>query len=173
VLELSSKVHGPGEAADTLTLDFERRRKSRQRVTLDSGREAAVLLAPGTQVHDGDLLSGPGGVLVRVRAAAEPVSVARTADPLRLARACYHLGNRHVAVQVGTGWLRYPHDHVLDEMLRLLGLAEVARFEPEPGAYEGHGQRHAHEHHAAAEHAHAHDPVLAPATGEPVPADHP
>jgi urease accessory protein len=62
----------------------------------------------------------------------------RTADLRWLARAAYHLGNRHVALQIGEGWLRYKHDHVLDEMLHGLGLkvaVEQAPFEPEAGAY--------------------------------------
>ena len=92
------------------------------------------------------------GTSVRVNAALEAVATARTDDPLRLARACYHLGNRHVPIQVGAGCLRYQRDHVLDELVRGLGLTvvhESARFEPESGAY--HGQEHSHHHDAAAE----------------------
>ena len=68
----------------------------------------------------------------------EAVSTVNADDPKALARAAYHLGNRHVAVQVGDGWLRYLADHVLDDMLRGLGLepkSERAPFEPESGAY--------------------------------------
>ena len=68
-------------------------------------------------------------------------------DPWSLARAAYHLGNRHVALQVGSGWLRYLHDHVLDDMVRGLGfevVVEEAPFEPEAGAYGGHGHSHSH-----------------------------
>jgi urease accessory protein len=75
------------------------------------------------------------------------VSIARTDDALLLARAAYHLGNRHVALQIGPGWLRYLHDRVLDGMVRELGLTvagEQAPFEPEAGAYGGdhHGRAH-------------------------------
>jgi urease accessory protein len=153
MLMLLEKFRGLGMFRDTLTLPFEQRQKSRQRVVLDSGVEAGIALPPGTFLHDGDLLRGDGDLLVRVRAARERLSVARTADPLRLARACYHLGNRHVPLQVGPGWVRYAHDHVLDHMLVGLGLevgTELAPFEPEPGAYAGEGERghsgHAHGH---------------------------
>jgi urease accessory protein len=108
---------------------------------------------------------------VRVCAAQEAVSTARTADPLKLARACYHLGNRHVPVQVGAGWLRYWHDHVLDDMLVGLGLgvsAELARFEPEGGAYGGQVGRaaHGHGHDPGDKHAHSH-PFVRPAAAGP------
>jgi urease accessory protein UreE len=64
-----------------------------------------------------------------------------------LARAAFHLGNRHVALQIGDGWLRYLHDHVLDDMVRALGLTvdvEEATFEPEAGAYHAHAHTPAH-----------------------------
>jgi urease accessory protein len=69
------------------------------------------------------------------------VSSAFCSDPLQLARAAYHLGNRHVAVQVGSGWLRYLRDHVLDHMLEEMGLQvrpDTVAFEPEAGAYHSH-----------------------------------
>ena len=123
---------------DSLTLIFDQRQKSRQRVILDSGREAALVLPPGTILRDGDLLRGEDQSIVRVQAAAEPVTTARTTDPLRLARACYHLGNRHVAIAIGAGWVRCLHDHVLANMLAQMGLVvteECVVFEPESGAY--------------------------------------
>jgi urease accessory protein len=160
MIELIEKLQGGGEADDTLTLPYEPRQKSRQRLHLDSGREAALLLPPGTRLDDGDRLRAADGMTVRVSAATEAVTTARTDDPLRLARACYHLGNRHVPLQIGPGWIRYQPDHVLDEMVRGLGLAvihESARFEPERGAYHGHA--HPHSHDAADE-----TPAEAPAT---------
>ncbi len=144
MLELIEKVR-EGDEGDSLTLTFARRQKSRQRVDLDSGREAAILLPPGSSLADGDLLRSAEGTVVRVVAASETVSTARTDDPMLMARACYHLGNRHVALQVGSGWVRYQPDHVLDEMVRGLGLAlaqESASFEPERGAYHGHPHGH-------------------------------
>jgi len=159
--EFIDKAPG-GPASDTLTLPFERRQKSRQRVQLDSGAEAAVMLPPGTRLYDGDVLIDAQGECVRVIAAAESLSCVRSADPLVLARAAYHLGNRHVPVQLGPGLLRYAHDHVLDDMLRQLGctvVSERAAFEPEGGAYGGgHGHAHDHDHdHHHDHHHHSHD----------------
>lgn len=132
---------------DTLTLPYELRQKSRLRATSNLGTEVGVFLPRGTVLHDGDLLRAEDGRVVLVRAAPEPVSVVRTQDALLFARACYHLGNRHVALQIALGELRYPHDHVLDDMVRGLGLSvshEQAAFEPEHGAYHSHGHGHDH-----------------------------
>jgi urease accessory protein len=140
---------------DGLTLPFERRQKSRLRVTLDSGEEVAVLMPRGRVLRDGDRLRASDGGVVLVKAAPEHVSTVAAADASTLARAAYHLGNRHVPVQIGAGFLRYQHDHVLDDMVRALGLlvrAETAPFEPEAGAY-GRG----HEHGGARDHDHEHD----------------
>ncbi len=155
MLELTRRVDG-GEVRTTLTLPLERRIRSRQRVTLDDGTEAGVFLARGQVLRDGDLLTDEGGLVVRVRAAAEPVSEVRSDDPLLLARACYHLGNRHMALQIEAGLIRYQHDHVLDDMLRGLGLEPrfaEAPFEPEPGAYGGSAGGHTHLHGHAHDHA--------------------
>ena len=152
MLELTERVER-GEASTTLTLPLEKRIRSRLRVTLDDGTEAGIFLERGQVLHDGDLLGSSEGLIVQVRAAAEPVSEVRCSDPLLLARACYHLGNRHMPLQIADGLLRYQHDHVLDDMLRGLGLEPTlveAPFEPEPGAYggspQGHGHAHAHSH---------------------------
>lgn len=128
-----------GDASGRLLLPFERRRKARQRATLESGEPVALMLPRGLRLKDGDLLATDTGRIVAVVASPEAVSTVPSGDPRALARAAYHLGNRHVAVQVGDGWLRYLADHVLDEMLRGLGLspeAERAPFEPESGAYD-------------------------------------
>lgn len=152
--ELSLFSNTPGHADTTLTLPFESRQKSRLRVHLDNGEEAALFLERGQVLRDGDRLRGNDGLVVEVRAAPEPVSTTASGDATLLARACYHLGNRHVALQIGPGWVRYRHDHVLDDMLRHLGLEvgyELAPFDPESGAYHsahshGHGHGHAHHH---------------------------
>lgn len=149
MLELDRRVDH-GEPGATLTLPLERRLRSRLRVTLDDGTEAGVFLARGQVLRDGDLLGSADGRIVQVRAAAETLSEVRCADPLLFARACYHLGNRHVPLQIGDGVLRYQHDHVLDDMLRGLGLAPIvtaAPFEPEAGAYDGSAHGHTHRHH--------------------------
>lgn len=134
----------------TLTLPYELRQKSRLRATLDNGEEVGLLLPRGTILRGGDRLKAESGVVILVQAAEEVVSSVTETDPKQFARACYHLGNRHVPLQIGDGWLRYLHDHVLDDMLRGLGLevnCERAPFEPEAGAYGGgHHHHHDHEH---------------------------
>ena len=140
-----------GDLTGSVTLPFERRARSRQRVVLDDGREALIDLPRGTVLRDGSLLADARGQVLAVCAAREGVSIACAADACVLLRGAYHLGNRHIAVQLGPGWVRYLHDHVLDDMLRGLGLevnfAQLP-FEPEAGAY-GAG--------AVSGHAHAHD----------------
>jgi urease accessory protein len=152
----------PGSAhRDTLTLPFLLRQKSRLRARLDSGEEVALLLPRGRMLRGGELLRADDGGVVLVRAAAETVSTADGLEPQALARGAYHLGNRHVPVEVGPGYLRYQHDHVLDDMLRALGLrvrTEQAAFEPEGGAY-ANGHSHANNHVHAHDHDHAHDHV--------------
>ena len=155
---------GPRAVAGVLTLRFGDRRRSRLRVLLDDGREAALLLPRGTVLRDGDRLRAEGSELVvSVRAAAETLSWVSADDPLLLARAAYHLGNRHVPVQVGAGWLAYEHDHVLDGMIREMGLRVSTReapFEPEVGGYRHGGEAPAHDghhhHHEHGGHEHEH-----------------
>lgn len=131
-----------------LVLPFELRQRSRLRARLTSGEEVGLFLERGIVLRGGDVLRAENGTLVEVVAAFETVSTVRNSDTTQLVRASYHLGNRHVAVEIGSGWLRYGHDHVLDDMIRGLGLTvvvEEAPFEPEAGAY-GH-ETHAHAHH--------------------------
>jgi urease accessory protein len=145
MLQITQRLSSPEETKVTLTLPFELRQKSRLRVSLDDGREAAVILPRGRVLRSGDCLRAEDGSVIRIQAAEESVSTASSADPLLLARVCYHLGNRHVALQVGPGWCRYLHDHVLDEMVIGLGMdvrEEKAPFEPESGAY-GHAHTNA------------------------------
>lgn len=143
MIEVHEVLHEPLTASELLVLPFELRQKSRLRATSEAGTEFALLLPRGTVLRDGDRLRAANGTLIAVQAAAEPVSTARSDDVMRFARVCYHLGNRHVPLQVGTGWLRYLADHVLDKMVEELGLTvvhEQAAFEPEAGAYHQHGQ---------------------------------
>jgi urease accessory protein len=156
MLKLIDKTTAPGPTQASLTLPLHDRLRCRLKATLDQDGEVGVLLPRGVTLKDGDVLVSEQGERVLVRAAAEPLSVVRVTDPLALARACYHLGNRHVPVQIAADELRYPHDHVLDEMLRGLGLRVEfleAGFEPEPGAYGGHAGPH---HAAREEHRHHH-----------------
>jgi urease accessory protein len=146
---------------DTLSLPYDRRLHSRQRACMEGGEHIAVMLPRGTLLRDGDVLRCEGGRLVRVRAALECVSRITSKNPQELARAAYHLGNRHVPTELGSGFVAYLHDHVLDDMIHRLGFTVTvvnAPFEPEPGAY-GHGQSahsHAEHPHSHAEHPHSH-----------------
>jgi urease accessory protein len=143
---ISSDAPAGSPHQDTLTLPFDQRQKSRQRARLDSGEEVGLTLARGRVLRGGDRLLASDTKVVLVQAQAEDVSTVPSQDAHALARVAYHLGNRHVPVQIGDGWLRYLHDHVLDDMVRALGLPVAlhhAPFEPEAGAY-GHG--HGHEH---------------------------
>jgi urease accessory protein len=128
-----------------LVLPFELRQKSRLRTTVAGGEEIGLFLERGTVLRDGECLKAEDGRVVRVSAADEDLIEVRCKDADALARAAYHLGNRHTPVQVGAGWLRLAADDVLAGMLRGLGAVVTpvrAPFEPETGAYAG--GHHAH-----------------------------
>jgi len=131
----------PAQSWDAeLVLPFELRQKSRLRATLSSGEELGLFLTRGEVLRDGDFLLAEDGRVIRVLAKPERVLDIVCAGPEALARTAYHLGNRHVPVQVGPGWLRIAEDHVLRQMVEGLGASVVAReapFEPEAGAYAG------------------------------------
>ncbi len=150
LIRLTRAGNATGTVATTLTLAYDQRTKTRLRVTLDDGRDAGLFLERGTSLKEGDLLSDGDGLRVHIRAAAETLSSVLCEDPVLFARACYHLGNRHIPLQIEPGRLRYQHDRVLDEMVRGLGLhvgVEEAPFEPEAGAYSGGAHHHGgHEH---------------------------
>jgi urease accessory protein len=145
----------PRKADATVTLPFELRRRSRLLLRLDGGEEAGLFLERGTVLVDGDELRAGDGRIVRVIAAREDVSSVRSTPECSLVRAAYHLGNRHIPVQIGADFLRIERDSVLADMLAGLGarvIDEVAPFQPEPGAYGG-GHRHGHDEGFAEEHA--------------------
>jgi urease accessory protein len=152
----SKRALGHVSEEATLTLPFEERQRTRRRVALSTGEQAVLLTPRGTLLRGGDVLSLSDGRFVRVVAAPEDVSTVHSSQPRSLARAAYHLGNRHVALEVGEGFVRYLHDHVLDDMVRELGLevvVERAAFEPEGGAYAG-GHSHSHGEGETAGHGH-------------------
>ena len=149
MLKATEVIHPTPQHDLTLTLPYELRQKSRLRANLDNGEEIGLLLPRGTVLRGGDCLKSETGEVILVQAAEEVVSTVYEKEPTLFARACYHLGNRHVPLQIGQGWLRYLHDHVLDDMLKGLGLTvscERAPFEPEAGAYGGGHQHHHHDH---------------------------
>jgi len=124
-----------------LSLPFERRQKSRQLASLVSGETVAIVLPRGAVMRGGDWVVASDGRVIEVLAETEQVMHVVCETPEALARAAYHLGNRHVPVQVGDGWLRLSADHVLHSMLEGLGATVTtleAPFEPEAGAYGAH-----------------------------------
>ena len=135
------------EPAYQVQLPYDQRKKSRFKAVANCGAEVGMILPRGHILRHGTLLKNETGEVAIVLAALEKVSTARTADPVQLAKAAYHLGNRHVPLQVGEGWVRYQHDHVLDDMVKGLGLqveVEEQTFEPEDGAYSHGGHHHHH-----------------------------
>ena len=153
------------QRASTLTLDWDTRQKSRFDATDSQGRSLGVFLPRGAVVRGGDVLVAEDGSLIRVEAA--PQSVLRITactahgSPFDLTRAAYHLGNRHVPIELQPDHLKIEPDHVLADMLRAMHLivnAVTEAFEPESGAYasgaHAHaGHSHGHDHH---DHDHAH-----------------
>jgi len=125
-------------------LTFDARSKSRLLLHLDNGELAALVVERGRLLRGGERVRLEDGRYVEIVATDESLLEATSADPLLIAKAAYHLGNRHVAVQFMKDGLRFLADHVLGEMVAGLGLkvtALQAPFEPEGGAY---GQHHAH-----------------------------
>ena len=159
--------------AGTVELDWDVRQKSRFDATDSSGRSLGVFLPRGTVVRGGDVLVAEDGSLVRVLAA--PQQVLRITHcqahgtPYDLIRAAYHLGNRHVPIELKPDHLQIEPDHVLADMLRAMHLIvneQQAAFEPEGGAYaaggHGHGHDHGHDHTHDHGHEHGHAPARKP-----------
>jgi len=157
--------------AATIEIDWDTRQKSRFDATDSQGRHLGIFLPRGQVVRGGDVLVCEDGSLVAVKAKAQAVMVVTICPdhgaPLDLLRAAYHLGNRHVPLELTPTRLQLEPDHVLAEMLRRMGLvveAVDAPFEPESGAYEAaapaahvHGHSHDHDHGHGHGHAHPHD----------------
>jgi urease accessory protein len=146
--------------AATVELDWDTRQKSRFEATDSQGRRLGVFLPRGSVVRGSDVLVAEDGSLVLVQAAPQPVLEVRAANAFELLRAAYHLGNRHVQLELQPELLKLEPDHVLAQMLRQMGLqvAEAqAAFEPEAGAYAAGGQAHGHEHAHGHDHAQGHD----------------
>jgi urease accessory protein len=123
-------------------LTFAARSKSRMLVHLDNGEQGALVVERGRVLRGGERVRLEDGRYVEIVAVDESLLEASSSDPLLIAKAAYHLGNRHVAVQLVPGRLRFLADHVLSDMVAGLGLTVVALqapFEPEGGAYGHHG----------------------------------
>ncbi len=150
--------------AAVVCLDWDVRQKSRFEATDSQGRRLGVFLERGQVVRGGDVLVAEDGSLIRVEAAPQPVLVITHCKshgtPFDLTRAAYHLGNRHVPIELRADHLKIEPDHVLAEMLRRMHLivtASDAVFEPEAGAYGDHGHAHASGHGHDHDHDHGHD----------------
>lgn len=159
--------------AATVELDWDVRQKSRFDATDSLGRQLGVFLPRGTLVRGGDVLLAEDGSMVKVIAAPQAVlritACTSHGSPFDLTRAAYHLGNRHVPIELKPDHLKIEPDHVLADMLRSMHLivnAVEEAFEPEGGAYSsgGHGHDHGHEH---AKHENSHAPAAAVAAPAP------
>jgi urease accessory protein len=158
MLKVTEKLSQPQVTDHVLTLPFELRQKSRLKARLNNDIEVGLFLPRGDVLRGGDCIKAEDGTVIKIEAASEQVSKVTHADALMICRASYHLGNRHVPLQIGDGWLSYQHDHVLDDMVRGLGLqvsVESMSFEPEGGAYGGHSHKHSHAHSHEHDHSHA------------------
>ncbi len=148
---LGLHCHAPVD--EIVRLEHDQRDRGRLRLTSEAGTEVRVFLPRGKPLLVGEFLRAQCGKIIQVQGAQEPVAHASCDDWHTFARACYHLGNRHVKLQVGERWLRIKPDHVLEEMIHLLGLVvshEQAVFEPESGAYSQSlpgAHSHGHDHH--------------------------
>lgn len=146
-----------GDISDLLVLAYELRQRGRFRATSQHGLDVGVFLTRGETLQHGDCLFTECGKVIKVVAEEENVITAVTEDWLTFAKACYHLGNRHVPLEIGDRWLRFQPDHVLETMISLLGLTchhHLAMFNPESGAYQGSGHSHGKHHHSTKEHDH-------------------
>lgn len=164
-------------AIDCVTLDAQDRHRRRVVLTGERGTSFLLDLPQAIALRDGDGLVLDDGGIVRVAGRPEPLVEIAAADPRELARLAWHIGNRHLDVQIVGGSLRIRRDHVIEDMLRGLGARVTpveAPFDPEPGAYgqhhgQGHGNadadrhhdghhrdHHSHDHHSHDHHGHDH-----------------
>ncbi len=145
MLTIQSRTESRERFDVELLLPFELRQKSRLRTQSTTGEEVGLFLPRGEILRNGDFLQAEDGRCVKVTAKPERVLQIGGSDALQLTRIAYHLGNRHVPLQVGQGWLRIANDDVLRQMVEGLGgvvVAIEAPFEPEAGAYgSGHGHQ--------------------------------
>jgi urease accessory protein len=141
-----------GVISETISLNFDERKRGRLKLTTDNGNEAGIQIERGHVLRHGTVLTNEQGEYLTIMASNESVTTAHVADATLFARGCYHLGNRHVPLQIGEGFLRFQEDYVLEDMLHGLGIHAVheqAPFEPENGAYApgtGHNHGHSHDH---------------------------
>jgi urease accessory protein len=153
LIKIIEKILAPtGEEniKDSICLPYDQRKRGRFKTQTITGQEVGIMIDRGDVMRGDTLMRCDVGDVYKIIAADELVTTATVDDATLFARGCYHLGNRHVSLQVGDGWLRYQNDYVLDDMLIQLGLKvihEPAPFEPENGAYGDHVSKNgAHSH---------------------------
>lgn len=149
MIEVVKKLHLHGASEKnpryTVVLDYDQRTKGRLKATATTGEELGLFLERGKVLRDGDLLESSAGDLIQVKAADEALIEATCDDWLTFSKCCYHLGNRHVPIQVESLSLRMRPDYILEDMLQQLGMRTAtvsAGFDPEQGAYSGGGHHH-------------------------------
>lgn len=139
-----------GTISETISLSFDERKRGRLKIITDNGNEVGIQIERGHVLRHGTVLTNENNDYLTVLASNENVTTARVKEPTLFARGCYHLGNRHVSLQIGDGFLRFQSDYVLEDMLHGLGIHSIheqAPFEPENGAYApGTGGHHGHSH---------------------------
>jgi urease accessory protein len=160
-----------GSTSETISLSFDDRKRGRLKLVTDNGNAVGIQIERGQVLRHGTVLATDNDEYLSVLASNESVATAYVEDGTLFARGCYHLGNRHVPLQIGEGFLRFQKDYVLEDMLHGLGIHvehELAPFEPENGAYApgtgGHhhhgekddGEKDSHSHGTDADHGHSH-----------------
>jgi urease accessory protein len=150
-LDVKPAGHWDAESAvDSISLDAHERHRRRVMLRAERGTKFLLDLPKATALHDGDGLVLDDGAVVRVIGRPEPLVEIAAADPHELARLAWHIGNRHIDVEIVGDRLRIRRDHVIEDMLRGLGARLTpldAPFNPEHGAYDQHGHGHDHGHH--------------------------
>ncbi|ALO44455.1 urease accessory protein UreE [Pseudoalteromonas phenolica] len=146
MLKASERVNNSEvEVDDSVTLDFDTRKKVRIKSRTDNGYDLGIFLQRGHPLFIGDILKTDCGLHIEVKGLPEEVSTAYATDWDTFSKICYHLGNRHTILQIGLLWVRYKPDHVLDELCEKFGLSinhTLAIFAPETGAYHTHAHSH-------------------------------
>ncbi|MGX9416051.1 urease accessory protein UreE [Vibrio sp. WJH972] len=153
---VSRSDHHHGEVLDSVVLAYEMRQRGRFRTESHNGHDVGIFLPRGDVLQHGDCLFTECGKVFQVVAKEEQVVTAVAKDWISFSKACYHMGNRHVPMEIGEQWLRFQPDHVLEEMVELFGLEcrhHKGMFNPENGAYHGGGHSHGHSH---SDHSHSH-----------------
>ncbi len=158
--------HYHGAVLDNVVLPYALRQKGRFRTLSQSNLDVGFFLTRGEVLQHGDFLHTECGQVLQVVAEKEAVVTASCSDWQTFAKACYHMGNRHVPMAIGERWLRFQPDHVLQNMVEVLGLtcrAHQAEFTPENGAYHsshggagGHSHHHDHDDHGHSHSGHHH-----------------